>query len=75
LPTSGLGLGTYEVDVALVDHPFNKPPMDSVVKSLFTITEPSNVPYLSIIGGLSALIAIPVAVIVLRRKLRAEEIE
>ncbi|TMI12582.1 PKD domain-containing protein [Candidatus Bathyarchaeota archaeon] len=75
LPTSELGLGTYEVDVALVDHPFNKPPMDSVVKSLFTIIEPSNVPYIPIIGGISALIAIPVAVIVLRRRLRAEEIE
>jgi PKD domain/Cohesin domain len=75
LPTSGLGFGTYEIDVGLVDHPFNHGPLDNVVKSLFAINEPSNVPYIPIIGGVFAVIAIPVAVLVLRRRLRPEEIE
>jgi PKD repeat protein len=75
LSTSGLGTGTYEVDVALIDHPFNSRPLDSIVKALFTIAEPSNVPYLPIIGGIFALIAIPVSLVVLRRRLREKEIE
>jgi hypothetical protein len=75
LSTSGLSPGTYEVDVALISHPFNSRPLDTIVKPIFTIAEPSNVPYVPIIGGIFAVIAIPVSLVVLRRRLRAKEIE
>lgn len=72
LLTAGLALGTYEIDVALVDHPVNSTALDQVVKAIFTIAQPSSVPWVPIVGGIFAIIAVPTAVVVIRRRMRVE---
>jgi hypothetical protein len=70
LDTSILSYGSWEVVASLVNVHI-KP---ILTRALFTINEPSNVPYLPIAVGLAIIVAVPSTFLLFRRR-RKEDIE